>query len=79
VALLAEEADPERDEGDTVGKLMTKIRQKLCRHCFAMAQIKTEHDEEYYIFTHVCVKCGQNFVVRIPRDYIDAWETEDKP
>ena len=44
-----------------------------------MAQIKTEHDEEYYIFTHVCVKCGQNFIVKIPRDYIDVWETEDKP
>lgn len=62
-----------------MGKLMTKIRQKLCRHCFATAQIKTEHDEKYYIFTHVCVKCGQNFIVRIPRDYIDVWETEDKP
>ena len=61
-----------------MGKLMTKIRQKLCRHCFASAKIKAEHDEEYYIFTHVCVKCGQNFIVKIPRDYIDMWETEAK-
>lgn len=61
-----------------MGKLMTKIRQKLCRHRFAMAQTKTRHDEEYYYFTYVCAKCGRDFVAKFSRDFIDAWETEAK-
>lgn len=61
-----------------MGKLMTKIRQKLCRHRFAMVQTKTRHDEEYYFFTYVCAKCGRSFVAKLPRACIDAWETEAK-
>lgn len=62
-----------------MGKLMTRIGQKLCHHCFAPGQIKADQDAEYYLYTRVCVKCGQNFIVEIPRVYIDVWKTEDKP
>lgn len=56
----------------TLEELGLHIRQKLCRHCFAAGEIKTESDDRYYTFTHVCVKCGKNFIVKIPRDYIDS-------
>lgn len=55
-------------------ELGLRIRQKLCRHCFAMGQAETKRDDYYYTFTHVCVKCGKNYVVKIPRDFIDSDE-----
>lgn len=62
-----------------MGKLMAKIRQNPCSHRYADSRLEAKHDEEDYTFTSVCVKRGKKFVVKIPRNYIDVWETEDKP
>ena len=62
-----------------MGKLMTRIRQKLCRHRYSDARLKVEHDAENYIYANVCEKCGKIYTAIVPRKSIEIWETEDKP
>lgn len=61
-----------------MGKLMTKIRQKLCRHWFSDAQLKVERDAKNYIYTNVCEKCGKIYTAIVPRKSIEIWEREIK-
>jgi hypothetical protein len=43
--------------GDTVGKLMTKIRQKLCRHTRLEFDAWHHEDGKWFIYG-TCVYCG---------------------
>lgn len=61
-------------------KLMTRIRQKLCRHMYSDARLKVVYNEENYTFTNVCEKCGKIYTATIvPRKSIEIWEKENKP
>lgn len=63
-----------------MGKLMTRIRQKLCRHMYSDARLKVVHNEENYTFTNVCEKCGKIYYTTIvPRKSIEILEKENKP
>ncbi len=61
-----------------MGKLMTRIRQKLCRHMYSDARLKVKHDEENYTFTNVCEKCGKIYTAIVSRRSIETWEREAK-
>lgn len=77
--MLAEEADRSGKEGNAVEKLMTRIRQKLCRHMYSDARLKAVYNEENYTFTNVCEKCGKIYTAMIvPRKSIEIWEKENK-
>lgn len=61
-----------------MGKLITRIRQKLCFHRYADCLLDAKHDEENYIFTNVCLKCGKMYTAVVPRKCIETWEREAK-
>ena len=56
--MLAAQADGSGKAGNAVGKLMTKIRQKLCRHAFIQCG-KWHHEGKTWHLTGQCAVCDR--------------------
>lgn len=65
-----------------MGKLMTKLRQKLCRHMRLEFDAWLHEDGKWFIYG-TCVYCGAklrgvSFADKCAKDFIDVWEKETR-
>lgn len=65
-----------------MGKLMTKLRQKLCRHMRLEFDAWLHEDGKWFIYG-TCVYCGAklrgvSFTDKCAKDFIDVWEKETR-
>lgn len=80
--MLAAQADGNGKAGNTVEKLMTKLRQKLCRHTRLEFSAWLHEDGKWFIYG-TCVYCGAklrgvSFTDKCAKDFIDVWKKETR-